>query len=137
MVVKMQDTLSSIGVKKALPVKKFLNYQLNKLRGSGVLQNVLARPRLTCPLDENLTPITFSKVVFLFTVFILGVVLSGIIIIFERAVWNEKDGILEKDDGKQCKMCKQRIPETIKVGDQRNIGQSVTIGTKKIIIHCN
>ena len=135
MVVKMQDTLSTIGVKKALPVKKFLNYELNKLRGSGVLQNVLAHARLDCPLDENLTPITFSKVVFLFTVFILGVILSGIIIIFERAVWNEKDGILEKDDGKQCKMCKQRIPETIKVGDQCNIGQSVTIGTKNIIIH--
>ena len=135
MVVKMQDTLSTIGVKKALPVKKFLNYELNKLRGSGVLQNVLAHARLDCPLDENLTPITFSKVVFLFTVFILGVILSGIIIIFERAVWNEKDGILEKDDGKQCKMCKQRIPETIKVGDQCNIGQSVTVGTKNIIIH--
>ena len=135
MVVKMQDTLSSIGIKKASPVKKFLNYELNKLRGSGVLQNVLARPTLTCPLNENLTPITFSKVVFLFTVFILGVILSGIIIIFERVVWNKKDGILEKDDGKQCKMCKQRIPETIKVGDQRNIGQSVTIGTKNIIIH--
>ena len=108
---------------------------LTKFRGSGVLQNVLARPRLTCPLAENLTPITFSKVVFLFTVFILGVILSGIIVIFEKVVWNEKDSILEKDDGKQCKLCKQRIPETIKVGDQRNIGQSVTIGTKNIIIH--
>ena len=135
MVVKMQDTLSSIGIKKASPVKKFLNYELNKLRGSGILQNVLARPRLTCPLNENLTPITFSKVVFLFTVFILGVILSGIIIIFERVVWNEKDGISEKDDRKQCKMCKQRILETIKVGDQSNIGQSVTIGTRNIIIH--
>ena len=135
MVVKMQDTLSSIGIKKASPVKRFLNYELNKLRGSGVLQNVFAHARLDCPLDENLTPITFSKVVFLFTVFILGAILSGIIIIFERAVWNEKDGILEKDDGKQCKMCKQRIPETVRVGDQRNIGQSVTIGTKNIIIH--
>ena len=127
MVVKMQDTLSSIGVKKDLPVTKFLNYELNKLRGSGVLQNVLARPRLNCPLDENLTPITFYKVVFLFTVFILGVILSSIIIIIEKAVWNEKDDILEEIDGKQCKMCKQRIPETSEIRDQCNIDRPVTI----------
>ena len=127
MVVKMQDTLSSIGVKKAWPLTKFLNYELNKLRGSGVLQNVLARPRLNCPLDENLTPITFSKVVFLFTVFILGVILSSIIIIIEKAVWNEKDDILEEIDGKQCKMCKQRIPEINEIRDQCNIDRPVTV----------
>ena len=63
----MQDVLASIGVKKALPFTKFLNYELNKLRESGVLQNVLAIPKETCPLDENLMPITFSKTVFLFT----------------------------------------------------------------------
>ena len=131
----MQDELGSIGIKKALPFTKFLNYKLNKLRGSGVLQNTLTITKQNCPLNENPVPITFLKMVFLFTVFILGVILSGIIVIFEKVVWNEKDSILEKDDGKQCKMCKQRIPETIKVGDQRNIGQSVTIGTKNIIIH--
>ena len=135
MVVKMQDSLGTIGVKKALPIKKFLNYGLNKIRGSGVLENVLARPKLTCPLDENLKPITFSKVVFLFTIFILGVILSSIIIIIEKAVWNEKDGTLEEIDEKQCKTCKQRIPGTSEVGDWRKIGQSVTIGTKNIMIH--
>ena len=90
MVVKMQDVLASIGVKKALPFTKFLNYELNKLRGSGVLQNALAVPKQNCPLDENPSPITFSKMIFLFNVFILGGTLSIIIFIMERAVSNKK-----------------------------------------------
>ena len=99
MVVKMQDVLSSIGVKKALPFTKFLNYELNKLRGSGVLQNIIAIPKQNCPLNEKPMPITFSKMVFLFTVFVLGLALSIIIFIFERAASNEKNGTLERIDG--------------------------------------
>ena len=100
MVVKMQDDLFSIGVKKALPFTKFLNYELNKLRGSGVLQNALAKPKQNCPLDENPTPIIFSKMIFLFTVFVLGGALSIITFIFERALSNTKNCTLEKINGK-------------------------------------
>ena len=126
MVVKMQDALESIGAKKALPFTKFLNYGLNKVKGSGVLQNILAIPKRNCPLDENPIPITFFKIVFLFAVFIVGVILSSIIFIFERALLNGRDGRLKKDDVKQCKMCKQRIPETSEIRDQCNIDQPVT-----------
>ena len=107
MVVKMQDVLGSIGVKKALPFTKFLNYELNKLRGSGVLQNVLAIPKQNCPLDENSTPIAFSKMISLFTVFVLGGILSIIIFIFERVVSIEKDGTLKKID--RCNTIKGRM----------------------------
>ena len=96
MAVKMQDGLESIGVKKALPFTKLLNYELNKLRESGVLQNSLAVPKKNCPQDDNLMPITFHKMIFLFTVFVLGGTLSIIIFIVERAVSNKK---LEKMDG--------------------------------------
>ena len=106
MVVKMQDVLKSIGVKKALPFTKFLNYELNKLRGSGVIQNVFAIPEQNCPLNENPTPITFFKMVFLFSVFVLGGILSIIIFIFESAVSRQKDGTLENIDGKQCEAIK-------------------------------
>ena len=92
----MQDDLISIGVKKALPFTKFLNYELNKLRGSGVLQNALSVPKKPCPQDDNLLPITLQKMIFLFTVFVLGGTLSIIIFIVERAVSNKK---LEKMDG--------------------------------------
>ena len=96
MAVKMQETLSSIVAKKTLPYTKFLNYELNKLKGSGVLLNVLTHPRKNCPLNESPMQITFSKIVFLFTVFIFGVILSIIIFVFEKAVSKKKNGTLKK-----------------------------------------
>ena len=96
----MQDELVSIGVKKALPFTKFLNYKLNKLRGSGMLQNILTITKQNCPLNENPMPITFHKMVFLFTVFVLGGILSIIIFTFERAVSYKKNGTLEEIDGR-------------------------------------
>ena len=134
MAVKMQETLSSIVVKKTLPYTKFLNYELNKLGGSGVLLNVLTHPRQNCPLDENPMQITFFKMIFLFTVFIFGVILSIIIFVFERAVSNKKNGTLKKFDGRQCKMVK-KFPETSDIGVRCNICQSIVIGTKTIMIH--
>ena len=94
----MQDEWGTIGVKKALPFTKFLNYKLNKLRGSGVLQNTLTITKQNCPLNENPMPITFSKMVFLFTVLVLGLAFSIIIFIIERAVSNKKVGTLERID---------------------------------------
>ena len=125
MVVKMQDAFESIGVKKALPFTKFLNYELNKLRGSGVLQNVLAIPEQNCPLDENPMPITFSKTVFLFTVFVLGGILSIIIFIVEGAVSYKKDGTWKKFDEKQS----NTIAKTNEI--EWNDCQAVAIRTKK------
>ena len=109
MVVTMQDVLESIGVRKALPFTKFLNYGLNKLRGSGVLQNALAVPKQYCPLDENLIPIIFSKMIFLFTVFALGGSLSIIFFILERTLSNTKDCTLEKINGKDVA---SRVPRS-------------------------
>ena len=122
MVVRMQDEMVSIGVKKALPFTKFLNYELNKLRGTGVIQNVFASPEQNCPLDENPMPITFFKMVFLFSVFVLGGILSIIIFIFESAVSRQKDGTLENIDGNQCKLIKVIIPKTNEIGVQCNFG---------------
>jgi hypothetical protein len=127
MVVKMQDVLGAIAVKKGLSFTKFLNYELNKLRGSGVLQNVLAIPKQSCPLDENPMPIAFSKTVFLFTVFVLGGILSLIIFIVERAVSNKNDGTLTKVDEKQCNTIKGRISKPDKIKIQCNDIQSVAI----------
>ena len=135
MVVKMQEALMSIGVKKGLPYTKFLNRELSELRGSGVLQNILAIPKLTCPLDEELIPITFSKIIFLFTIFVLGGTLSIIIFIIEQAFSKNRDATLEVNSSKQCKMIKGRIPKTNEIGVQCNIGQSVAIGTKNLMIH--
>ena len=123
MVVKMQEALMSIGVKKGLPYTKFLNRELSKLRGSGVLQNIIAIPKLTCPLDEELIPITFSKIIFLFIILVLGGTLSIIIFIFERAFSKKRDATIETNDTKQGNITKRRIPKMNEIGLQCSIGQ--------------
>ena len=115
MVVKMQDDLLSIGVKKGLPFTKFLNHELNKLRGSGVLQNILAIPTQTCPLDEKTMPITFHKMIFLFTVLVLGVILSIITFITERVILVKKFGTLEKIEANMEDVLKSRSNRQIKI----------------------
>ena len=70
----------------------------------------------------------------LFSVFVLGGILSIIIFIFESAVSRQKDGTLENIDGNQCNVIKGRIPTTNEIGVQCNIGQSVAIGTKNIVM---
>ena len=116
MVIKMQDELGSFGVKKALLFTKFLNYKLNKLRGSGVLQNILTIPKQNCPLNENPMPITFHKMVFLFTIFVLGGILSIIILIIERAISKRKYGTLDKHDSKQFNRNTERSSEKYEIG---------------------
>ena len=128
MVIKMQDALGSFGVKKALPFTKFLNYQLNKLRGSGVLQNILTIPKKNCPLNENPMPITFHKMVFLFTVFVLGGILSIIIFTFERAASYKKDGTLKEIDGRAINSRGLRM--TMAPPDVEEIGKRSEVETK-------
>ena len=135
MLVKMQETLSSIGVKKDLPFTKFLNYEVNKLRESGILQNILANPKEKCPLDENPKAITSSKMVFLFAVFVLGGILSIFIFIFEKAFSNKKDATMERNDGNQRNMIKGGNPKINEIGLQCKFGKSVAIGTKNIMIY--
>ena len=116
----MPDILASIGVKKTLPFKKFLNNELNKIRGSGLLQNIMTTPKENCPLDEKLMPITLPKMVFLFTVFVLGGILSIIIFIIERAISNKKYGTLDKLDSKQFNMNTAQTSESNEIGGECN-----------------
>ena len=115
MVVKMQDDLLSIGLKKGLPFTKFLNHELNKLRGSGVLQNILAIPTQTCPLDEKTMPITFHKMIFLFTALVLGVILSIITFIIEKAILVKKFSTSEKIEANMGDGLKPRSNQQIKI----------------------
>ena len=113
MVAKMPNILASIGVKKAFPFTRFLNNELNKIRGSGLLQNIMAIPKKNCPMDEKLMPITLPKMVFLFTVFVLGGILSIIIFIFERTISNKT--ILENNEnGGQCNIVTLAIEQSQK-----------------------
>ena len=116
----MPDILASIGVKKMLPFKKFLNNELNKIRGSGLLQNIMTTPKENCPLDEKLMPITLPKMVFLFTVYVLGGILSIVIFVIERTISNKKHGTLDKRDSKQFSMNTGQSSESNEIGGKCN-----------------
>ena len=130
----MQDDLLSIGVKKGLPFTKFLNHELTKLRGSGVLQNILAIPTQTCPLDEKTMPITFHKMIFLFTVLVLGVILSIITFIIERASLVKKGGTLEKNEANMGYSLKPRSNQQIKTLTVQDINQQNLIEPTPMIV---
>ena len=135
MVVKMPDILGSIGVKKAFPLTRFLNNELNKIRGSGVLQNIMAISKQNCPQDEKQMPITLHKMVLLFTVFVLGGILSIIIFIIERAISNEKCGTSKKHDSKQCNMNRGRFSANYEITVEQS--QKTAKKRKRKISHLN
>ena len=88
--VTVKGTPLSIGMKKGSPYTPFLNYQINKLRMAGILQGILTRHeiKLHCEglNDEGLISISIEKVVFLFTILIVGGVISALILFIEKMI---------------------------------------------------
>ena len=88
--VTVKGTPLSIGMKKRSPYTPFLNYQINKLRMAGILQGILTRHeiKLHCKGldDEALISISKEKVVFLFTILIVGGVTSALILLIEQMI---------------------------------------------------
>ena len=94
-VVTIEGTPVSIGMKKGSPYTPFLNYQINKLRMAGILQNTLTRHEIKSPckgheghIHEGDGPISISieKVVFLFTILIVGGVTSALVLLIEKVI---------------------------------------------------
>ena len=135
MVAKMPDILASIGIKKALPFTKLLNNELNKIRGSGVLQNIMAIPEQSCQEDEKMKPITLQKMFFLFTVFFIGGIISIIIFILERAISSKRCGTLKNNDNKQSNINTESIPVNYEITVEQN--QKRVKKQKRKISHLN
>ena len=83
----------SFGVRRGLPYKKFMNIKVGKLKGFGMLQNILNRnaPISNC-FDENsnheeATPIRFEKVVLPFIIFAISTISATIIMALEKCFW--------------------------------------------------
>ena len=95
-VVTIEGIPVSIGMKKGSPYTPFLNYQINKLRMTGILQNTLTRHEMIknpCEgheghIDEGDGPISISikKVLFLFTILIVGSVTSALVLFIEKVI---------------------------------------------------
>ena len=94
----------SIGMKKGSPYTPFLNYQINKLRMTGILQNTLTRHEMIknpCGhIDEGDGPISISikKVVFLFVILIVGSVTSALVLFIEKGIAAIKSEQVEEQE---------------------------------------
>ena len=94
-VVTIEGIPVSIGMKKGSPYTPFLNYQINKLRMTGILQNTLTRHEIKSPCEgheghinegDGLISISIEKVVFLFTILIVGGVTSALLLLIEKVI---------------------------------------------------
>ena len=82
---------ATIGIQKGSPYIRFMNHEITKLRGSGMLQRFLTRPDLkntvcnSSGTNENLVSLSFEKVIFLFAIFLFGSVFAILLLIVERS----------------------------------------------------
>ena len=95
MVVPVKYVASTFFVKKELPYTQFLNHQISKLSGSGIMQRLLekhATEKPSCQSEEKSTSIQFKKVIFPFFIYLIGVI-SALAIFFIELIMahrNEK-----------------------------------------------
>ena len=83
---------ATIGIQKGSPYIRFMNHEITKLRGSGMLQRFFIRPNSKNSVcnnsDTNEDPIvslSFEKVIFLFAIFLFGSVFAILLLISERS----------------------------------------------------
>ena len=85
----MKIAQASFGVKKGFPFSPFLNFEITKMKGSGLLQLIIQRNALKKPsCTEEVTfddknQIKIQKVIFPFSIILLGVIFSVIILSIE------------------------------------------------------
>ena len=121
MVVPMEFPGSSFVMRKGLPYTSFFNYQINQLRGSGILQYIYKKHNLktpSCDPEEKLHSISLQKVVFPFLIYIIGAILAFVIFIVEIAT--EKKVELRPNIMDDYEMAKA-LSETRDVGVQCNL----------------
>ena len=83
----MKFSEASFAIRKNFPYKDFLNQQIGLLKGSGVLNHILKRNKPkepSCPSQEQSISIHFEKVIFPFTVYALGALVSLVILMIEN-----------------------------------------------------
>ena len=83
----MKFSDASFAIRKNFPYKDFLNQQVGLLKGSGVLNHILKRNKPkepSCPSQEQSISIHFEKVIFPFTVYALGALVSLVILMIEN-----------------------------------------------------
>ena len=85
--------LSTFGMRKGLPYRPFFNFHINKMRQNGLLGNIIERNALKkpqCPTEDALFSIHFLKMVFPFTIFLLGVMIAIAALLVEEVTARKK-----------------------------------------------
>ena len=82
-----------MGIQKGLPYTCFMNHEITKLRGSGMLQLFFLRHASKTPTcnysdgnDNTVVSLSIQKIVFLFVIILLGMVLSVKIFAVEKII---------------------------------------------------
>ena len=85
--------MDSFGIWKGLPFVRFLNYEIAKLRESGMLKIILLRnnqeAQKNCEdfeRNEDNVPLSFQKIIFLFSLLSLGMIISFIMLAIENII---------------------------------------------------
>ena len=109
--------LSTFGMSKGLPYRPFFNFHINKMRQNGLLGNIIERNALKkpqCPTEDALFSIHFLKMVFPFTIFLLGVMIAIAALLVEEVTARKKtnlylDPIRELNKKSFCPIHKDRV----------------------------
>ena len=123
MVVRINNAYNSFGVKKKLPYTRFMNYEISKLRESGMLDLILERNAIKppqCLEEENEDKeISLQKVIFPFSVVMIGIVFASIIVCIENCYHSfnakQKRKLIFENDNILMNVGKRviKIPDTV------------------------
>ena len=96
MVVPVKFVASTFVIKKESPYTQFLNHQISKLSGSGIIQHLLekhATKKPSCQTEEKSTSIQFKKVIFPFFIYMIGVISALAIFFIELIIAHRNEKI--------------------------------------------
>ena len=122
MVVPVKYVASTFFIKKESPYTQFINHQISKLSGSGIIQHLLekhATKKPSCQTEEKSTSIQFKKVIFPFFIYIIGVI-SALAIFFIELIIAHRNGKIQMS--KQNHMI-EKYSNTNEIGVQCNLIQ--------------
>ena len=96
MVVPVKYVASTFFIKKELPYTQFINHQISKLSGSGIMQHILAKhapKKPICQTEEKSKSIQFQKVIFPFFIYMIGVISALAIFFIELIIAHRNEKI--------------------------------------------
>ena len=128
MVVPIKFPASTMVIQKELPFTKFLNQQISKLRGSGIMQHLLEKhgaKKPPCQTEEKSKSIHIQKVIFPFFVYMIGII-SALAIFFIEKIISHRNETIQTD--KESGSCQDIL--SISFSSQENYSKNTDVGVQ-------